>query len=212
MRPREQLSPPEYLRHILRQETGASQRNRARLETLLHFAQRGRLLEIGCGRGGFLRLARHYFTVEGIDRSPAAARACASHGLAIRQEDLDTAAIDPAAYHVIAAYNILEHLPDPLHTLRRLRAALQTGGLLIGSVPNNHGAIGKTHTRLTNLFDRTHVSTYPTERWLAIFQTAGFRPRRLYGELLLGPRRSIPVLGPRWMDRSFNFMFVWEKI
>jgi hypothetical protein len=83
---------------------------------------------------------------------------------------------------------------------------------LVGSVPNNYGSIGRGYTALTNIFGSTHhVSAYPTDRWIGIFEGAGFRARRMFGELPICPDYTIPIYSLDCYDKSFNFMFVWEK-
>lgn len=205
----------DYYDNPLVRETPGSQRNRNRLRWILaHDPASGtrRLLEIGCGTGGFLRAAAPFFAIEGIDISAYAVET-ARRALAapVRQADLQTETLPGESYEVVAAFNVLEHLVDPPAALRSIHTGLVPGGWLAGSVPNNFGLLGGTHTLLTNLFDRTHVSTFTPARWRALFEQAGFRQVRFAGELLAGHNRSavLTVRGWRWL--SFNLMFACQK-
>ena len=95
------------------------------------------LLEIGCGLGHFLSLARDAgVRVLGIEmEGPYADYATGRLGLPVvqtRVEDL------PADQHVdvIAAFHVIEHLEDPAAVLRGLHARLSPGGRLFIEVPD----------------------------------------------------------------------------
>src|SRR5690606_35854308 len=165
-------------------EAPQSQRNHQRLKLLKEQHPGGRLLEIGCGAGGFLRLAQDEYEVEGMDISRAAVQATqAEFGGRVRLGNLEQDSLPAAGYDVIAVFNILEHLQRPAEAVRKLFNALADGGLIIGSVPNNGGLVGALVTRIGNYFDRTHCSTYSPDRWLEIFRQSGFRTIDLFGEI-----------------------------
>jgi SAM-dependent methyltransferase len=209
----EETYTAHYFEHFATRENPDSQRNRSRLSALLQARNSGgRLLELGCGMGGFLRLARAYFQVEGLEISAYASRLARDRlGLAVRQGNIETALLPRNAYDVVAAYNILEHLADPPAVLDKIYASLCAGGVLAGSVPNNFALLGGLHTLLTNFFDPTHVSTFTPGRWLDLFHRAGFADVRLFGELLAGPNHCRYVRGRWWAYASFNMMFICKK-
>jgi 2-polyprenyl-3-methyl-5-hydroxy-6-metoxy-1,4-benzoquinol methylase len=64
-----------------------------------------------------------------------AAWRCARRGLAVKILDLRTETLPPHAYDVAVCFDVLEHVPRPLHVLRRLHAALVPGGLLFLHAP-----------------------------------------------------------------------------
>jgi SAM-dependent methyltransferase len=113
-------------------------------------------------------------------------------------------------YHVVAAFNILEHLREPASVVQSIRQALTPDGCLAGSVPCNSGPVGRLYTRTTNFFDRTHCSTLEPEQWRALFQEAGFSTLRFFGEMPVGPRFSLHIRTHRWSHISPNMMFVCQ--
>lgn len=201
-----------YFQNIFVREALDSQRNCNRLRWVRGLSSEGRLLEVGCGLGGFLRVAAPYYTLEGMDISAYAAETARRRlGVTVRQGDLSSERLTDGRYDLVAAFNVLEHISDPLPALRKIAAALTPGGWLAGSVPNNYGIVGGTHTLLTNIFDRTHVSTYPPGRWQELMKQAGFSQVRFAGEILAGHNRSALLTFRGWPWFSFNLMFACQK-
>src|SRR5262249_35997034 len=97
----------------------------------------GRLLDYGCGRGAFLdRMARRGWQVLGIDFSETAvASVRENYNLPPLLGTLPHPALGPSSLDVVTMWHVLEHLPDPLHTLRHAREVLAPAGKLCVEVP-----------------------------------------------------------------------------
>lgn len=191
-----------------------SPRDEKRLQELLAYKQAGRLLELGFGGGGFLSLAGRYFHITGIDHSQrvlSRIRSAFIDHITVRRGDIEQEDFGRDHLDVVAAFNILEHLHEPDKTVRKIHAGLRDTGILIGSVPNNQLLLGKISTILTNLGDKTHVSTYPPDRWQQIFEAAGFREIILFGELLFTKYLATYVRDRLWRYYAFNLVFVCRK-
>lgn len=95
--------------------------------------QGGRALELGSGYGAFLAACarlRPDLALEAVEPDQAH-RLVALDGVSVRfVEEI------AGPYDLIAAFHSLEHVPDPLEVLRRLRAALAPGGRLAIEVPD----------------------------------------------------------------------------
>jgi SAM-dependent methyltransferase len=96
-------------------------------------------LEIGCGPGWMLQALRERgWQVAGTERTIGSAHfAAAVKGLPIFVGGLDALRPTPH-FDVIILFHVLEHLADPLDTLRDCAALLKADGRLILSVPNFH--------------------------------------------------------------------------
>jgi len=92
--------------------------------------QRGRLLDVGCGRGDLLQVLRNdgwqAFGVEPAQQGAAAARARGIQVRCTRFEELS----EDDRYDVVVFSGVLEHLHDPLGALRKALRVLSPGGLV----------------------------------------------------------------------------------
>jgi SAM-dependent methyltransferase len=97
-----------------------------------------RLLELGCGVGVFVQLAKSRgFDAFGIDSSPAAVAVGREQlGVNLVRERIETAAVDPRSVDIVVAHHVLEHLTEPEEVLRRVREWLRPGGWVLVGVPN----------------------------------------------------------------------------
>jgi SAM-dependent methyltransferase len=99
----------------------------------------GRLLDVGCGSGGFLaHMAELGWRVQGVDPDPAAVAEAREAGLEVTLgtlADLDTEKLG-GAFDAITLSHVIEHVHDPGADLRRVRDLLHPGGLLWIATPN----------------------------------------------------------------------------
>ena len=96
-----------------------------------------RLLDVGCGSGAYLLRQREAgWTVFGVEPSAAAVEAARRYGLEVVEGVIPGVALPSQPFDVITMLGVLDHVPDPLVTLRELRQKLCLGGRLIASVPN----------------------------------------------------------------------------
>lgn len=96
------------------------------------------LLDIGCGSGTFLHLARERgFLAHGMDISEhAVAAARELHHLDVRQGDIGSDIWQGCNFDIITMFHVLEHLPDPARALAFAGSLLKPGGVLILQTPN----------------------------------------------------------------------------
>lgn len=98
---------------------------------------RGKILDVGCGSGIFLRqLKEKGWQTYGVEISPIAARRAQTLGLEVFTGELHQAKFSINYFDVILMKHVLEHLNDPLRTLEEARRILKDEGVLIISVPN----------------------------------------------------------------------------
>ena len=99
------------------------------------------IVDLGCGRGEFLQLAREEGLIAiGVDSNPEAVAACREKGLDIRPVDLFTFLSDQpdGSLGGVLCSHVVEHLPaDRLPEMIRLVAAkLGDGGVFAVETPN----------------------------------------------------------------------------
>ncbi len=148
---------------------------RVRVRELQHLAERfgleHRLLDVGCATGVFLREARDArWSVSGIEPSPALAERARARGLTVSEGWLERV---PASdrYPVVTAWEVIEHVLDPISFFRHLRARVRPGGLLALSTPLSTGLPALLlRSRFPMLSAPEHLSVF-SRRSLALLAT-----------------------------------------
>lgn len=116
-------------------------------ELELQQGSKGRLLDVGCGIGTFLHLAREQgWETQGIDPSKSGcAFAQNMHNLDVYCGDIFDAEYPSAHFDVITLFHVLEHISELNPFLSELRRILrpkiggQNAGTLVLEVPNGEG-------------------------------------------------------------------------
>ncbi len=102
--------------------------------------QSGSLLDVGCATGAFpAAMRRRGWRVQGVEPSLAAATIARRRGLPIHHATLETADLAPGRFDVLTMWDVLEHVPEPLATLRAAAQLLAPGGAAIIRVPSPLG-------------------------------------------------------------------------
>ncbi len=168
----------------------------------------GRILDMGCGLGLFLRLwDPKKWKLFGIDISKRAVEYAKSKGLNVRQGSLDATDFSDNHFDVVTMFYVLEHLPHPLKVLKEVRRILKEDGLLVIRVPQSISA-----ERFLRFFGVRRSLFHPP------MHLYDFSPRILREFLLLaGFKRIKTVIGKptspeRRMDRFWtNYFNLWAQ-
>jgi len=98
---------------------------------------RNRLLDVGCGAGHFLALARERgWDVTGVEIAEAGAEAARAAGLPVLVASLPSAALPESSFDLVTFWNLLDCVPDPLEQVRAAKRLLAPGGRLFVRVNN----------------------------------------------------------------------------
>jgi 2-polyprenyl-3-methyl-5-hydroxy-6-metoxy-1,4-benzoquinol methylase len=150
-----------------------------------------RVLDVGCATGYLAEvLVERGCRVTGIEADPEAARQAEKYCERVIVGDVEDPSLDKqldeGSFDVIVFGDVLEHLKDPLRTLKRLKLFLRPEGYVVASIPNvAHGSVrlaliqGKFQYRPLGLLDDTHLRFFTRESVEQLFDDAGF----LMGEL-----------------------------
>jgi len=120
--------------------------NGARWRLLLPHLRLGpdhRVLDVGCGYGSFLAYvhARSRCQIHGVDTDAGSLEgSLCAHQADLRVGDLQQVGFPSGHFKLVALLQSLEHMRDPLATLREVHRLLEPGGLLLVEVPN-YGAL-----------------------------------------------------------------------
>jgi 2-polyprenyl-3-methyl-5-hydroxy-6-metoxy-1,4-benzoquinol methylase len=126
----------------------------------------GRVLDLGCGNGGFLVFMRELgWSVEGIDPDREAVARAREAGIDARVGTADQLTAVDGPYDAITLQHVIEHMHDPAKALGHVRERLKPSGTLWIATPNanapGHGMFGRNWFALE------------TPRHLVLFSRAG---------------------------------------
>ncbi|MHC4600938.1 MAG: class I SAM-dependent methyltransferase [Planctomycetota bacterium] len=111
-------------------------KKRKEAASYLPFRKTGRLLDIGCGLGGFLKAASEEgWKPEGVEIVPEIAT-YAAKSFPVHATSLGNAPLEDGLFDVVRLNNVIEHLPSPREVVATSFRILRPGGLLIVSPPN----------------------------------------------------------------------------
>lgn len=141
------------------------------------YPNRGRLLEIGCGMGFLLAKFREDgWQVEGIEPNRGYCELIEEvHGIKASPTILDEAGEPANSFDVIVMLHVIEHVPDPLGSLREIHRVLKPGGTLILETPRYDSLMFKLmRHRERSVSCDGHIYFFTTETLTAMCRKAGF--------------------------------------
>jgi 2-polyprenyl-3-methyl-5-hydroxy-6-metoxy-1,4-benzoquinol methylase len=177
---------------------------RWRLELIERFSDGGRLLEVGCGRGDFLRVAAERFKVSGVEPNPGlardAARECVVHQGVVEDAPHDA---EWTGFDVVAALHVIEHVRSPAQFVGELSRRLRPGGLLVIETPDIGSApfrwLGPRWRQFIPehyyFFDRSTLARLLGERGFALRDLRSIGKHASLGLVMNRLGRQFPFLG-----------------
>ena len=168
----------------------SEQRFEPLLKRLAKLAQRGKLLDVGCGGGHFLQAAKKLglWQLTGLEPIASAAMQAASYtGCGVRDTTLEEANFADGSFQVITMLGVLEHLHDPQSALIQARKLMTPSGMLGIYVPNyNYLRLKDTgllsyakNRRWSQLHPQEHLFQFQPTTLRRLLESAGFEIVRL---------------------------------
>lgn len=107
------------------------------LDEFESYRQTNRLLDVGCGAGHFLKVAKDRgWEVYGTEYSPAAIALCKEKGIRMQEGALSSKDFEAVSFDVITSFEVLEHINNPQEDMESIVHLLRTGGLHYVTTPN----------------------------------------------------------------------------
>jgi len=160
---------------------GTSQRRLAIVRQLTGLAS-GRVLEVGCGSGLFLRvLADAGYDVEGVELAASDVEYARRRlGLQVFHGSLESAGLPARHYDAVLLVYVLEHIPDPARTLAEVARILKPGGWVVAGLPvldsGQSKLLGARWSAVTEAPRHVTIPSFEGARRLLV--RAGFRDVR----------------------------------
>jgi|ERR1700733_2052134 len=154
------------------------------------------VLDIGCGRGVFLKLLSDAgIEAFGIDHSEEALVMCREKGFSVQREDARSyLSAQPGRFGGIFCSHVIEHMgyDDAVGFLQLCYRALRSGGVLLLVTPNPEDIC-----IMSDIFwlDPTHVRPYPRLLLQTMLESTGFQiclAKSFLGSWRLVGKRNMP--------------------
>lgn len=146
------------------------------LDKMESFRKTNRLLDVGCGIGYFLEVAKERgWEVYGTEFTDRAVEICSQKGIYIQKGALKDASFDLEMFDVITSFEVIEHINNPQEELPLFHQYLRAGGLVYVTTPNFNSLL---RYRLKSNYDvicyPEHLSYYTPKTLSRVFKQHGF--------------------------------------
>jgi SAM-dependent methyltransferase len=154
------------------------------------------LLDIGCGAGwsAYLFAKQGYLTM-GIDLNEKAFEPPPTPGLTLQQASVLELPFADQSFNVVAAYQTIEHVPDPERALLEMLRVCKSGGMVSIVGPNLVGFVNSVKSV------RNACKNRPANR---IFFRNAEMPRHPFGNTLPEALLSVPVTFGRIVAKTLS--------
>jgi len=135
------------------------------------------LLDIGCGEGfSLFKASKAGYATRGIELSQdAAVYAKREFSLDIEARPFEELQLLEDCFDVVTLWQVLEHLPYPLTTLKQVHRILKPGGLVVVSTPDIRSIPAKIFRKRWWNIRRVHINQFTTKTLKGILKNAGFK-------------------------------------
>jgi 2-polyprenyl-3-methyl-5-hydroxy-6-metoxy-1,4-benzoquinol methylase len=135
-------------------------------------------LEIGPGFGTFAALVNDsgfFSTVSVVERTPSMADACRAKGIHVIESALEDVTSDFfQAADVVACFEVIEHVFEPINFLSGVSRMLKPGGLFMFTCPNGKGFDTEMLRDASPSVDTEHVNLFNPQSIVVLLNRAGF--------------------------------------
>lgn len=162
------------------------------------------LLDVGCGIGVFLQAVKEAgWKTIGVDMSKSAVTYARSRGLDIRLGKIEELSLKRESFDVITLFQTIEHIEDPIKTLKKIHTLLRKGGILVMTTPNEESLMARLLGRLWFGYRNIeHLYFFNKQSLTAMQKRAGFKKISVNTEN--GRALSMPWVLTRLLDYYYN--------
>lgn len=148
-----------------------------RIERLRSHRAGDKLLDIGCGKGNLLMVAKtRGYEVRGVEFAATSALESnkrLGENLVLCGE-IDDISSGSAKYDVIVAGEVIEHVRNPVSFLKQIPDLLAASGLFFCALPSLSGWSARLMGRLWMEYKEEHLFYFTEENFVKLLQNVGF--------------------------------------
>ncbi len=136
-----------------------------------------RVLDVGSGPGGFVRLAGEAgWQATALELNQASSEMLAAAGFQVIVKHLELSDLPAGGFDLISFWEVLEHLPEPRTALIEARRLLAPGGLALILVPNAGSLVTRLLHEKSNTFGgHSHLNHFDPASLTRLLAGAGLR-------------------------------------
>jgi len=163
---------------------------------------KGRFLDIGCGNGDTLEIAREMGAeAYGIELNPKSVKICCDKGLNVHCGTLENTRYPDDYFDIIWMSQVIEHLSSPKHSLKEIKRILKPSGKLYIFCPNAESYLSKTFGKYWHGWHIPfHFYAFTKETMKTLTIKCGFKIEKI--------NYTTP---DSWFNVSFKSMLYGEK-
>jgi len=137
------------------------------------------LLDAGANLGHFLKAAEAYYATIGIELSPQAVAWSRDHlGVDNRVGSIYSPSSDLGGpFDVVTAWDVIEHLPDPMGAIKAFHQLTKPDGFLFLSTPDSGSMLSRVMRSKWHYLDPIqHINLFNKQNLSLLLLRAGFKP------------------------------------
>jgi len=156
-----------------------------RLEKLYPKSERGRVLDIGCSIGLFLKLMRERgWDPHGMEvNQKARQNATEVYGIPVDAKLLHEVDYPKEYFQVVSMWGVLEHTANPDEILDQIYPMLDSNGTLVILVPNGHSLATRIMHEHSPTFGKDHLWYFTPDTITTLLERKGYEVAQLYTQL-----------------------------
>jgi len=101
------------------------------------YRKNNRILDVGCGIGYFLDVAKERgWNVYGTEYAKKAIQICTEKGISMKQGKLDSFNYENGFFDVITSFEVIEHINNPQEEIKHIKTLLRPDGIFYCTTPS----------------------------------------------------------------------------
>lgn len=145
------------------------------------FRKTNKILDVGCGIGYFLEVAKERgWEVYGTEYTDKAIEICSEKGVEMKQGKLNPSDFEPESFDILTSFEVLEHINNQTEEINNFQKLLRKGGLVYLTTPNFNSLLRYRLKEKYNVITYPEHLAYFTPKTLnSLFSKYGFSKKRI---------------------------------
>ena len=151
------------------------------LNTFEEFRKTNKILDVGCGIGYFLEVAKERgWDVYGTEYTDEAIQICSSKGINMQKGILSSGNYQNEEFDIITSFEVIEHINNPIDELTNFYKVLRKGGLVYLTTPNFNSLLRyRLKSEYNVICYPEHLSYYTPKTLKKLFTCVDFKTKKI---------------------------------